>query len=175
VDIHHAPHGEEAFTPLATAVISYTSFSPKNRSPLLQIEPAGSGMLHFVPDSSGLVQPFLQKVGLKVLNEAEAIVQVEMSDYVRNSFNALQGGVFALLADQAGQMAARRATGKLSMTTDLTIHFLSPGKVGPFQTRTALLRKTQETVLSAVEILDRGAGDRLLSVATNTATLDSLG
>ena len=61
------------------------------------------------------------------------------------------------------------------MTTDLAIHFLRLGEVGPFQTRTTLLRKADETVLSLIEVLDIGAGGRLMSIATNLATLDDLG
>ena len=170
VDIRHTPHKESRATPVATAIIGYTRFRPKDRSQLLQIGPVANNVLHFISDTSGLGQPFLQKVGLQILNEAEGLVQVEMNDYVRNSFNALQGGVFALLADLAGQTAARCMTGKPFTTADLAIQFLRQGKVGPFQTRTSILRKTKKTVLSRVEILDRGEGDRLLSIATNLAT-----
>jgi uncharacterized protein (TIGR00369 family) len=175
VDIRHAPHEQGGLTPVATAIIGFTRFSPRERSRLFQIDPMAGKMPYSNPDSSGLVQPLYDKVGLKILNEAEALVQVEISDYVRNSFNALHGGVAALLADLAGQTAARHATGKPFVTTDLAIHFLRLGEVGPFQTRTALLRKTDETVLSLVEILDTGAGGRVLNIATNLATLDNLG
>jgi uncharacterized protein (TIGR00369 family) len=175
VDIRHMPHEQSDLTPVATAIISFTRFSPRERSRLFQIDRMALKMPYSSAHRSDLVQPFYGKVGLKTLNEAEALVQVEMSDYVRNSFNALHGGVAALLADLAGQTAARHATGKPFVTTDLAIHFLRLGEVGPFQTRTALLRKTDETVLSLVEILDTGAGGRLLSIATNLATLDDLG
>lgn len=152
-------------TPVAAALMSFTRFSPRSRTDPVTVATEGPG----------LVQPFYDKVGLKILNEAEALVQVEKSDYVCNSFHALHGGVTGLLADLAGQTAARHATGKPFVTTDLAIHFLSLGEVGPFRTRTTLLRKTDETVLSLVEVLDAGAGGRLLSIATNLATLDNLG
>lgn len=175
VDIRHTPHEQGGFTPVATAIIGFTRFSPRKGSHSLQIDPIADRTMYSNPDNRGLVQPFYHKVGLKILNEAEGLVHVEMSDYVRNSFNVLHGGVVALLADLAGQAAARHATGKPFVTTDLAIHFLSLGEVGPFQTRTALLRKTDETVLSLMEILDVGAGGRLLSIATNLATLEGLG
>ena len=175
VDIRHTPHEQGAFTPVATAIMGFTRFSPREGSQLLETDPAEDKMLYSNPESSGLVQPFYDKVGLKILSEAEATVQVETSDYVRNSFGALHGGVVALLADLAGQTAARHATGKPLVTTDLAIHFLRLGEVGPFQTRTTLLRKADETVLSLIEVLDIGAGGRLMSIATNLATLDDLG
>jgi uncharacterized protein (TIGR00369 family) len=95
-----------------------------------------------------------------------------MTDYVRNSFGAIQGGIVALLADVAGQCAARAATGQPLITKDMTIHYLSQGKVGPFRTRARMLRKTSDTALTRVEVVDRGANDRLLMVGMNTATLD---
>ncbi|OPY66288.1 MAG: Thioesterase superfamily protein [Syntrophorhabdaceae bacterium PtaU1.Bin034] len=175
VDIRHRPNEHGGPARVATAIVSFTRFSPRERSRLFRIGPMAGKMPYSNPDRSNLAQPFYDKVGLKILNEAEAVVQVEISDYVRNSFNALHGGVAALLADLAGQTAARHATGKPFVTTDLAIHFLSLGQVGPFRTKTTMLRKTDETVLSLVEILDTGAGDRLLSIATNLASLDDLG
>ncbi len=174
-DIRHAPREQGGFTTIAKAMIDFTRFSPREGSPLLKVDPVAKGTPDAHPDDAGLIQPFYDKVGLKVLNEAEALVQVDMSDYVRNSFNALHGGVIALLADLAGQTMAGHAAGRSFATTDLAIHFLSLGEIGPFQTKTTLLRKTSETVLSLVEILDMGAGGRLLSIATNLATPDDPG
>jgi acyl-coenzyme A thioesterase PaaI-like protein len=141
---------------------------------VLQNDPAVGKATRLNTESTGLVQPFYDKVGLEILDDIKALVQVEMSDYVQNSFHTLNGGVVAFLSDLAGQTVARHVTGKPFVTTDLVIHFLRLGEVGPFQTRTSILRKTDETVLSFVEILDIGAGGRLVSIATNLATLDDL-
>lgn len=174
-DIRQTLHEGDLPTPVATALLGFTRFSPRKGSQSLQTDEVTATAISCNQDSMGLVQPFYDKVGLRILDEAKAVVQVEMGDYVQNSFKALNGGIVALLADLAGQTAARHATGKPFVTTDLTVHYLHLGEVGPFQTRTSLLRKTAETVLSLVEILDTGAGDRLMSIATNLATLNSLG
>jgi len=150
--------------PVATAIISFARFSPRARTDPVTVE----------TESSGLVQPFYDKVGLEVLNEAEGLVQAEMSEYTQNSFKALHGGVTALLADLAGETLARHVTGRPFVTTDLAVNFLSLGQVGPFHTRTTLLRKSHETALSLVEVLDVGLGGRLLSIATNLATSHDL-
>lgn len=170
VDIRHTPDQQSDFSPVATAIIGFTRFSPQGHSGSFQIDLPYTGR-----SSSGFVQPFYEKVGLKILNEAEGLVEVEIADYVKNSFNALHGGVTALLADLAGQTAARHSTKKPYVTTDLAIHFLRLGEVGPFQARASLLRKTDETVLSLVEIIDTGAGDRLMSIATNLASSHQIG
>jgi len=119
----------------------------------------------------GLSQHLLEKAGLRVLDEAVGVVELDMSEYVRNSFRALQGGMVALMADVAGQYAARAIAHKPVITADLAIHYLSQGKAGPFYTRTKVLRMTGDSVLTRVEILDRGADDLLMTVAINTATI----
>jgi len=151
-------------TPVATALISFARFSPRARTDPVTVETG----------SSGLIEPFYDKVGLTVLSEAEGLVQAKMSEYTQNSFKALHGGVTALLADLAGETLARHVTGRPLVTTDLAVNFLSLGQVGPFHTRTTLLRKSHETVLSLVEVLDMGLDGRLLSIATNLATLNEL-
>jgi len=123
----------------------------------------------FRPEGPALSQHLLDRAGLRVADEAAGAVELRMSEYVRNSFHALQGGVVALMADAAGQYAARAAAGNPLTTADLSIHYLSPGKVGPFRTETKVLRATGDSVLTRVEIVDRGADDLLMAVAVNTA------
>ncbi len=125
----------------------------------------------FKPDGPGLTQHLLDKAGLRVLDTDAGAVELNMSDYVRNSFGALQGGMVALMADVAGQYAARAVADQPVVTADLAIHYLSQGKAGPFYTRTKVLRMTGDSVLTRVEILDRGANDLLMAVAANTATV----
>ena len=125
----------------------------------------------FRAEGPGLSQHLLDKAGLRVLDEAAGVVELNMSEYVRNSFRALQGGMVALMADAAGQYAARAAARKPLITTDLAIHYLSQGKAGPFCTRAKVLRMTGDSVLTRVEIVDRGADDLLMTVAVNTAAV----
>ena len=125
----------------------------------------------FMPEGPGLSQHLLDKAGLRVLDEAAGVVELNMSEYVRNSFRALQGGMVALMADVAGQYAARAVVHQPMTTADLAIHYLAQGKAGPFCTRTKVLRTSGDSVLTRVEILDRGADDHLMTVATNSATV----
>lgn len=142
------------------------------RKDTIEVEADSVNGVAFAVEGSGLPRRYLDEVGLQILDNTAGIVEVKMTDYVRNSFGAIQGGIVALLADVAGQCAARAATGKPLTTKDLTIHYLSQGKVGPFRTRARVLRETKDTVLTRVELVDSGANDRLLMVGMNTATLD---
>jgi len=118
---------------------------------------------------AGLKRPFPDQVGLRVLDAAGGRVELPLTDYVRNSFGALQGGLITLLTDVAGALFAGNAAGRPMTTRDMQIHFLSLGKIGPFRTLCRMLRQTEGSVLTRVEVVDAGANDRLLSVATNAS------
>ncbi len=125
----------------------------------------------FTLEGSGPPQDILRKAGLRVLDEAAGVVEINMSDYVRNAFHGIHGGMYGLLADTAGQLAARAVARRPLITSDLSIHYLSMGKVGPFYTRTRVERATGDRVVTRVEILDKGKDELLMAVAINTATM----
>jgi len=158
-------------TSIGSAIITFSRLP--RRKDTIEVEPDSVNGITFAVEGSGLSRRYLDEVGLQILDDTAGIVEIKMTDYVRNSFGAIQGGIVALLADIAGQCAARAATGQPLITKDLTLHYLSQGKVGPFVTRARMLRKTDDTALTRVELVDRGANDRLLMLGLNTATLDN--
>ncbi|MCP4668043.1 MAG: PaaI family thioesterase, partial [Deltaproteobacteria bacterium] len=117
---------------------------------------------------------YLEEIGAKVVDEAGGVVELHLSDYVRNSFGALQGGIVAILADMAGQYAGRAVTGRPMITSDLGIHYLAQGKIGPFRTESRVIRVTDETVLTRIEVMDTGAGNRIIGLAMNTAMFEKM-
>jgi uncharacterized protein (TIGR00369 family) len=157
-------------TSIGCAIMTFSRLP--RRKDTIEVEADLVNGITFAVEGSGLSRRYLDKVGLQILDDTAGIVEIKMTEYVRNSFGAIQGGIVALLADIAGQCAARAATGQPLITKDLTIHYLSQGKVGPFRTRATMLRKTNDTALTRVEVVDRGANDRLLMVGMNTATLN---
>jgi uncharacterized protein (TIGR00369 family) len=155
---------------IGSAIMTFSRLP--RRKDTIEVEADSVNGITFAVEGSGLSRRYLDEVGLQILDDTAGIVEIKMTEYVRNSFGAIQGGMVALLADIAGQCAARAATGQPLITKDLTIHYLSQGKVGPFRTRARMLRQTNDTALTRVEVVDRGANDRLLMVGMNTATLD---
>lgn len=125
----------------------------------------------FQAEGPGLSKHLFDKAGLRVIDEAAGIVELDMSEYVRNHIGALEGGMIANMADVAGQCAARTVASKPMITYDLAMSYLSQGRVGPFYTRTEVLRITRDSVLTRVGIFDRGADDLLMSVVINNATV----
>jgi uncharacterized protein (TIGR00369 family) len=118
---------------------------------------------------AGLERPFPERVGIRILDAARGRLELPLTDYVRNSFGALQGGMMTMLADLAGALFAGNASGRPMTTRDMEVHFLSLGKVGPFRATCRMLRRTAGSVLTRVEVVDAGADDRLLSVAVNAS------
>ena len=155
---------------IGSAIMTFSRLP--RRKDTIEVEADSVNGVTFAVEGAGLSRRYLDEVGLQILDDTAGIVEIKMTEYVRNSFGAIQGGMVALLADIAGQCAARAATGQPLITKDLTIHYLSQGKVGPFRTRARMLRQTNDTALTRVEVVDRGANDRLLMVGMNTATLD---
>jgi uncharacterized protein (TIGR00369 family) len=171
VDISEESSGDTHLsTPIGSAIMTFSRLP--RRKDTIEVEADSVNGVTFAVEGAGLSRRYLDEVGLQILDDTAGIVEIKMTEYVRNSFGAIQGGIVALLADIAGQCAARAATGQPLITKDLTIHYLSQGKVGPFRTRARMLRQTNDTALTRVEVVDRGANDRLLMVGMNTATLD---
>ena len=159
-----------ASTYIGSAIITFSRLP--RRKDTIEVEADSVNGVTFALEGSGLSRRYLDEVGLQILDERAGIVEIKMTEYVRNSFGAIQGGIVALLADISGQCAARAATGQPLVTKDLTLHYLSQGKIGPFLTRARMLRRTGDTALTRVELVDKGANDRLLMLGLNTATLD---
>ena len=122
----------------------------------------------FVRSGSALNQPIVEKLGIRVIESSSGRVEITLTDYVRNTFGALQGGLAALLADIAMESRGAVELGQPVQTCDLRLRYLSQGRVGPFRTETEVLRTTAESVLLRVAVLDTAAERRLVALATGT-------
>ena len=112
-------------------------------------------------------------MGIEVVDGAAGHLSLEVRPYLHNSFGAVQGGVIGMLAEAAGAEAlgaARGADGSDVVVTDLQIAYLALGRVGPVVTSARVLEPGADGRCSAVvELRDRGAGDRLMTVANVVA------
>jgi uncharacterized protein (TIGR00369 family) len=168
---------EEAESPagstrsIGAAMMTFSRLPRREDTPALKLDMDTPGTFDFAAEGAGLNQSYRDAAGVRVLDAGAGVAELEMKDYVRNSMGVLQGGMIATLADIAGEVAARAATDKALTTRDLAIHYLSQGKQGPFRTRTRVLRTTDDTALTRVELIDRGVEDRVIAVAMNTAIL----
>lgn len=118
----------------------------------------------------------LQHLGFRLSSVEDAtgttVCEVDLRADLVNPAGMLQGGVIATLVDVAGGVAAARASGShVVFTSDLTLHYLAAGRVGPVRATARVLRRGRTSVVVEVEVVDTGADNRLMTVATMTLTV----
>ncbi|HEX4937219.1 MAG TPA: acyl-CoA thioesterase domain-containing protein, partial [Candidatus Kapabacteria bacterium] len=103
------------------------------------------------------------RIGLQVCDAGAGIVEVALTPYVGNSIGTISGGVQAITMEAAANAMRPGMT-----ATDIQIHFLSQLKVGPSRTRGTIVRDARDHSVVLIELLDAGAGNKLLATATLT-------
>jgi uncharacterized protein (TIGR00369 family) len=95
-----------------------------------------------------------------------------MSDRLRNPWGILHGGSVAVVLDAAARSLVTGAStiGDTPgvILTDLAIHYLSPGRVGPVVATATSAGHRGAEHLVRIEVRDRGADDRLMALAMAT-------
>lgn len=102
---------------------------------------------------------------LAVTTDADGTIRLPVRDELRNPWGILHGAVTAALVDLAATSRAPSGTGT---TTDMVLHFLRPGRVGPVLTVADVVGVRSDGALVRVELRDAGADDRLLAIAVTT-------
>lgn len=113
----------------------------------------------FAVDGSGLERPYLSSLGARAGDSVSGVLRVEVTDYVRNSFGAVNGGVVAAVAAAAAEDAAGAVLGARTAAADVQVHYLTQGRVGPVVTSSRVVRSGPGGVLVRVEVADAGLDD----------------
>ena len=157
--------------PVAWASMTFAVLPAQN--PASSVQMAEELPMRWAFSGGGLNLPILEALPLTVLDGAAGRVSVPVRPYLHNSFQAIQGGVIALVAEAAGAEALGAALGGDGSTvvvTDLQIAYLALGKVGPIVTEARVLATGPDGRAGAVvELRDAGADGRLTTVVNVTA------
>lgn len=133
---------------------------------------ASESRTDFALPGSGLAAPIDEAVGVRTVDRAGGVLELDMAPYVGNSLGALQGGAAALLLELGGEAAGSEAAGRILTTRDLSINYLRLLRAGPARTQARVLRIRENEALVRVELRDSGDEPRLCTVAT--ALLESI-
>jgi acyl-coenzyme A thioesterase PaaI-like protein len=117
------------------------------------------------PDSE-LTAPVLDEIGLRLIDAESGQVELAKSDYVRNSFGTINGGVMGMVMQGAAEATAS-GFGRF-VATDAQIHYLAQTKAGPLRTTTRVIRRATDHVVCRVRAVDSGSDDLVVALATVT-------
>ena len=134
----------------------------------LERRPAGRSELGG-PDS-GLDRSYVERAGIRVVDESGGVAEIDNHDWVRNSFGSLNGGMAATLIEFAAERAACAADGGTWVASDLSVFYLAQSGPGPIRTQTRLLRSGGDHAVCRVSTVDTGNGGKLLSLGSVTCT-----
>jgi len=114
---------------------------------------------------AGPLPPLVEWLGVRDVDGAPpGVVELDISDAVRNPWGIVHGGVTASLVDVAAERAvASRSTGPVE-TGDVALHFLAPSRVGPIRATATALGERSDGSVVLVEVRDMGA-DRVAARA----------
>jgi uncharacterized protein (TIGR00369 family) len=111
--------------------------------------------------------PFFEYLGLRwnTVDGDRVTVEIDLRDDLRGPTGNLQGGIIATLVDVAAASTAALSGTGLIKTTEMTVHYLAPGRVGPIRAVGELLRSGVRVVDVEVRVFDVGVDGRLMAVA----------
>jgi uncharacterized protein (TIGR00369 family) len=141
-----------------TATASFTRLPGKVTQVPPQALPIGFRKIwpRFAPPLACSIQ---DRMGIRNTDEG---TEVNLTNYVRNAFGTLNGGVVAFLA----AAAAEQTTGP--SPTDLTLRYLGQTRVGPARATGSVVRAVPGHAVSDIEIIDIGAANLIVARATVT-------
>ena len=100
------------------------------------------------------------------------IVRLSVEQRLRNPWGILHGGSSAVVLDAAARslVLGRPMVGATpeAIVTDLAVHYLTPGRVGPIVATASSTGRRGPDHLVRVEVRDQGADDRLMALAMTT-------
>lgn len=132
---------------------------------------------HFPPEvaarlftgQSTLTEPLCEAAGIRVIDAAAGVVEVDVSPELRNPAGTLQGAMVALVAEVAAEELAATRTDAPVVITDLDLRYLAQAPNGPVRTRCRLLGPEADDPIQ-VELIDTSV-DRLTTLVYARATV----
>ncbi len=107
--------------------------------------------------------PLAERLQVRHVDPERGVLELPFSPYVSNSIGTVNGGAQAILLQLAAEgMRPGRAA------VDAQVHFLAQLRQGPVRSTATVLRDTDDHTVVEVRLVDAGAQDHLLTLATVT-------
>ena len=102
-------------------------------------------------------RPLREAAGIEVVDGAAGVVEVAVTDALRNPAGTMQGAMVALVAEIAAEEALAAQTGGPVVVTDLDLRYLGRTGAGPVRTVTQVVGD-EPGAPAVVELVDRSTG-----------------
>ena len=153
---------------IARATCTYARLPARTNNPSVG---TGKGqVVDYAEDNEEHPRPMLEDYLRADINPNEPVIELPHHSRIHNSFGSIQGGAVAVLADAMAAHLCRLILKTPARCTSADVHYLAQAKGGPFRVEGEALRIDQTAVTSRIRIIDVGNDNRLLDVATATAT-----
>jgi len=156
---------------VAQALLGFSRLQRRADHPDLPPPAQRPSLRRMAHPAARLKQSLLERAGLRVVDAAGGVVEIENHAWVRNSFGTLNGGMVAILVEVAAEQAARAELGSEAVAQDLELHYVGQSGAGPIRSRATRLRADSAQWVARVEVFDAGAGGKLMAVANVHAGL----
>lgn len=146
---------------VGVGTLTFSRLERREGNPDVQVDGPRSGSVRFVSDPTtpgGLDE----LVGCEAAGDGSA--SLALTDRVRNSLGAVQGGMVALVAERAAEAVASANGWRQPTCVDLALDYVGVARSGPIRAVAAVVRRGADHLRLRVEVTDEGAG-RLAAVA----------
>jgi acyl-coenzyme A thioesterase PaaI-like protein len=109
-----------------------------------------------------ITAPLADEAGCIVRDAARGVVEVALTDALRNPAGAMQGAMVAIVGEVAAEALASHHLGEQHVVTDLDVRFLSMGRVGPIVSSAAFVGPAHGASIR-IELRDQGNENRLMT------------
>jgi uncharacterized protein (TIGR00369 family) len=153
---------------IGIATMSFSVLPRRDANPEMG-EVRDAGRTTMATERSSLRVPLADALGVRVRDARRGAIDVPVTDWARNSMGALQGGLVATVAEMAAELALRAATGERLVVSDLQA-YLGFGRIGPVRSDVDVRLRAAVPHWGRVRLVDAGAADRVMALASAVAT-----
>ena len=137
---------------LGTGAIGFTRVPRRDTDPP-KVHLAVDELVARFAAAPSLSEPLRDAAGIEVVDGAAGVVEVPLTDALRNPAGTMQGAMVALVAEAAAEeVIAARSDGPV-VVTDLDLRYIDRTGAGPVRTRTEVLGDGPDAAV-VVEIVD---------------------
>ena len=148
---------------VGVATMTFAILPRRDGNPVIDPEAATRRTTMARPDS-GFTQSLESATGLRVIDDATGALHLPLTDYVRNTLGAVQGGMMAMTAAVAAERALSAAARTHIDIVDLQVTYLALAKVGPVVSTVRILDLQPDSGTVHVELADAGADGRVTTI-----------